>query len=297
MKLVETYSVFQWLIVKRMIELLKDDTDLTKESWAAIKLDQARELNDYVISELLAMDYQVIEAIKDDYDEAYNLIGEHLFNEFGEIAGSPDELLDGTIGFINRDVITPLYSSSEQVGVVETAYKSIIDEVIKSDEQLTTALELAILYVLQDGLDSGFISKAGYRWKLDRTIGQINKHIYLDLYKREFRRLSEGHTELVRVFEYVNPRDACVKLQNSGIIAIKPRSVLSEENQHYPNIWDVEHKYTEPSGHHGIHCRHSWHNINSQTDNSETLYNPIDEIALAVEVSRLRYKNLLKKYA
>lgn len=45
-----------------------------------------------------------------------------------------------------------------------------------------------------------------------------------------------------------------------------------------------------------INCRHAWHNINAETDRTKTLYERVDEIGLQLEIYRLRFKNMLRRY-
>lgn len=240
MRILEAYNVLQWTIIKKMIELLEDDAE-------------PEELNEFVIDALVTNNHLVVQAAQQEFEEASDKINEHMLSQFNVDFRPSDERLQATVDYLNRDIVRPLYSTQSRVGIAEQAYRDIVERVENSDKEYSLAMQAAILAVLGNGLLSGFVQIDGKRWRLDRTAQQISKNMYISIYNQAFEQLRNSDVELVRVFQYVNPRDACTKLQNEGIIAIKPRDVLSQEFQRYPNIWDAEHKYLEPSGHHGRH--------------------------------------------
>jgi hypothetical protein len=102
--------------------------------------------------------------------------------------------------------------------------------------------------------------------------------------------------EVVRVHQFENPRDACYGLQESGLIAIKPRGELSESSKALPNIWDPVHKYMEIDGHHGIHCRHAWHHPDSSENRTSSLYAALDDLSLAYELFKEQLRHMVERY-
>lgn len=296
MKLIESYNIIQWLIVKEMIRLLQVEKGQSVDEWKEEKLGYVADLNTFTIDALVMNNHQVMQAVQSEYDEAYRLISEHMQEQFNLAVEQDDEQLQLTIDYINRDIIRSLYSTRNRKGIVQKTYEQIIDDVIESDEDdLETALEVVLIATLSNGLDSGFKQINGVTWKMDRTVSQISKHIFQELYKNAYEQLQKSDIELVRVFKYAKPRDACRKLQESGIIGIKPRHTMSIQNQVYPNVWDAEHHFLEPAGHSGRNCRHAWHSINAHKDNTDKLFNPIDETILMVEQFRLKYRALLQR--
>lgn len=296
MRLIESYNIIQWLIVKEMIQLLRVEKGQSVGEWKEEKLSYIPDLNTFTIDALVMNNHQVMQALQSEYNEAYRLISEHMEEQFGLLLEQNDEQLQQTIDYINRDIIRSLYSARNRKGVVQQTYEQIIDEVVKSDESdLATALKVVLIATLSNGLDSGFKQVNGITWKMDRTASQISKHIFQEMYNNAYKQLQNSDVEVVKVFKYVKPRDACRKLQESGVIGIKPRHVMSAKNQIYPNVWDVEHHFLEPGGHHGIHCRHTWHSVKANKDNTNKLYDPVDEITLMVEQFRLKYRALLRR--
>lgn len=253
-----------------MINLLLDDIE--KPNWAEIKENQKSILNDYVLAVLmnnkeklkLALSYMANDADRRNHD--------YLLEEFDiESEKLAERRIEEASAFINAYIINGL-PSGKNAGTVERVFQEIIDNVKQADSDGVSldkeSIKTITLETIGKGLNSGYIDKTGVDWNLDRLTKDIGSHVYKETYFEASKLID---TELVKVYKFVNPRLACQKLEASGIIGIKPRSQMSEENQKYPNVWDAEHKYLEPDGHHGYNCRHVWHNIKSQVNRTNDL--------------------------
>lgn len=296
----QTFQTIEWMIIKQMMDYLRYEEDTPFDEWIESRLELTEELNSFVIQVLAANRNEIQRAIEEDVEQAYQLINSHLESEFG-VEADPDEEAAAVVAlYLNRDAIRPLYGTETRIGTVESAYRDLVNDIkrieIIDDELLSNKIKEAIENRLSDGLKSGFFQKDGKQWTLRRVVSHIEKRLFTDSFNNAFERLRFRGVELVKVFKFVNARDACVELQASGTICIVPRNEASEEALLYPNIHDTHHKYGEPDGHRGINCRHAWHHVDAETDRTDELFNPIDELALQYEVYKLRLKNLIHRY-
>lgn len=258
MNLVEEYQVIQWVIAKEMLKLLQYDGEESLQEWVDRKEELLEKLNTLVVGTLSYSKQRILNAVSDAFDEAASLIDSHILQEWGFEMAEHDRTaqMSATIQFLNENVMRGLYSSGKNIGSVERTFESILKRVketeIQDDQELAEVLNVIIYEELKDGFYSGFIQSDGLRWRMDRYVNQIAKHIYQDTYTRVLRETLFGKgVELVKVHKFVKPRDTCSELQTSGIICIVPRNEASEEALQHPNIWDERYKYTLPGGHHG----------------------------------------------
>jgi hypothetical protein len=245
----QQFQTIEWMIVQEIIRLLAYEEGEAIRSWANQRISQTDELVEFVISVLSSSRSQIMEAVETDVQAAFELIQEHMRQEFDVEIEMDDEHVGRVVEYLNRDVMRALPETAEK------SYLSIIEHVreseITDDSDLSTVISTILLEDLENGLKSGFIQSDGVRWSLDRTVSHIEKRIYHDTFNRAFERLRFAGVELVRVFKFANCRDACLTLQDSGIICIVPENEASEEARQYPNIWDPSHKYREADGHRG----------------------------------------------
>lgn len=299
MKLTETYEVIERVILDYLIDELKFNEQTIDEWRNRIKSDaEARRV--YYLTVLGVHKANTQEAIKDAVEDATTLILTFMHNQFGEnIKSYIDEEVyqKKAIGFLNENVIAGLVGAGLKKGAIEQQIDNIINYVIDNLTEDTDIEELiaeAIQSELQNGLDSGYFQKDGVQWKLDRYVTEVFINIYLQIYReQQSKALSDNH--LVKVFKYPNPRDACQGLEKSEIISILPRDELTGEEQQYACIYDAEHKYLEPDGHHGINCRHVWHHVDAKENTGDALYNIVDEARLRLQVKRMGIKEMIKE--
>lgn len=296
--LAQTYYTIEWMIIKQIIDLLRYNDEDTVENWASVRLSRIDELNEFVLDVLTTNRSLAINSIENDLEEAYLLIQEHMRREFDVEVERDDEQVALAMFYLNRDVIRPLYGSENQMGTVEEAYRSIIEDVKGLDHtsELAEKIKEVIEEATEKGIKGGFTQKDGQTWSVRRIVSQIEKRLFTDTYSRAFERFRFRNVELVKVFKFVTPRQACYELQESGTICIKPRNEASEIALQYPNIHDEQHHYREPGGHRGFNCRHAWHNLNAEEDHTSDLYNPIDEMDLQYEIYKLKLKNAIRRY-
>lgn len=290
----QQFQTIEWLIIRELVERLVHDGEETVEEWASNKLDAANEVVEFVINVLINNRSSIQSAVQSDIQSAFERIQEHMQLEFGIEIEMDEEHEAQVLEYLNRDVIRALPET------VEDTYLSVVEHVqeseITGDTTLDEVIGTIILADLRKGLKSGFFQSDGQQWNLDRLASHIEKRIYWDQYNHAWEHLRFVGVEVVRVHEFERPRDACVDLQISGIISIKPRSELSEGSQEFPNIWDPIHKYMEIDGHHGIHCRHAWHHVDSTENRTARLYSAMNDIQLSFELFRRELEYRIEQY-
>ncbi|WP_225743363.1 phage minor capsid protein [Marinilactibacillus sp. Marseille-P9653] len=289
----ERYFNIEWTIIQLIVNYLEPIKGETVVTWKADRLNQVDQLTENVI-DLLAINKNAIQrSVKTQAERAYELVRLHLLEEFGIEVEYDPSIAQEAVEYLNRDITRALPSTSEEL------YLQVIEQVAgepkKDEQELFEVFGSITLASLEKGLTSGFIQSDGVVWSLKRVAAQIEKKIYINTYNRFFEKLRFNGVELVKVHKFVKPRPACAHLQASGTICIVPRTDASPENLVYPNIWDEEHRYEQPGGHRGSdgNCRHVWHGLNASKDKTNRLYNPIDEIYLALEGYRIKFINNL----
>lgn len=290
----QQFQTIEWVIIRELIERLRHDGEGTVEEWASNRVDAADEVVEFVINVLINNRSTIQQAVQSDIQSAFERIQEHIQLEFGIEIEMDEEHEAQVLEYLNRDVIRSLPET------VEDTYLSVVEHVQESEITGDTALDEVISVIILDdlrkGLKSGFFQSDGQQWNLDRLASHIEKRIYLDEYNHAWEHLRFTAVEIVRVHEFEHPRDACADLQISGIISIKPRETLSESAQVYPNIWDPIHKYMEIDGHHGIHCRHAWHHVDSSENRTAGLYGVLNDIRLSFELFRMDLAHRIERY-
>lgn len=300
MSIVRAYEVSERVIISEMIDILRYDGEETIEEWIEKREEQLAELNTFVISALGYNNHRVQESIKEAVNQAEQSIADHIEEEWGftNVEFDTVENVQKATDFLNQNIQRSLISVYPRVGTVEQLFNKIMDLV--KQEQATDELEEVIHAILitelGQGLQSGFIQSDGIQWRLDRYINAVEKHIFHDIFEEAIAKvLKKNGVELVRVFKYARPRDACVELQESGIICIVPREHASEKALRYPNIHDPQHMYLDPAGHSGINCRHAWHHMDAEQNKAPKLYKILDKNLLNLEYKRIQFFRMVEK--
>lgn len=300
MSIVRAYEVIERVIISEMIDMLRYDGESTIEEWADNRREKFSELNAFVITTLGYNNHRVVQGVQNAIAEAEQLIAEHIQEEwqFDEVEYDSGSQAEQAINFLNRNIQRSLISVFPQVGTVEQLYNRVIELALEddSDNEIEEVLYAIMLSELGEGLYTGFVQSDGVRWRIDRYVNEVEKYMYNGVFEQALSDTLRFHgVELVKVFKYVNPREACEELQKSGIICIVPRNQASEEAKQYPNIYDPQHKYLEPGGHHGIHCRHAWHHVEAQENKASKLYKTLDRNILNLEYKRIQFMRMVER--
>lgn len=290
--MMEIYTAIQWLIIKYIVNLLKDGKS-DPDTWFKLHRHDGDKVNDYALSLFVAYKYQIQKAVKDAYRDAELKANEHMLIEFGQtnIEHDTDKKVNDTLKLLNAYILYGLVNGRRKGTIVRDFDKLLKDtrnQANLSGKSLEEVLSTNIKSTYSSGLKSKYRDKKGNEWNLDRYALAVFNMIYQETYTNAQRQVTN---QLAKVFKYPNPRPACMGLEASGIISIVPRSQLKDEYQGYANIYDPEHDYGSPGGHHGIHCRHVWHGVESTQDRSTSLYRPVDQAFQTFHTARI---NLVK---
>lgn len=276
MTLTQLVQMIQRLIWVKLIDLLEydlTDTELKRKT---------EDLNEYVVM-LLVQNQKVINTILGKkIVEATNNISKLLLREFdykGEI--NTQQATEKVVKSLNDNILVWLATS----GYLAELYTTLSKQEATLDE------------VIELGLMSGYVDGRGNRWAIDRVAHEEEKRLFREIYfDAQSQAFEELGIELVRVGNFAKPREACKSLQSSGVICIVPREQASQEAKRYPNIWDAEHRYMEPDGHHGINCRHVWHSIDTHsTSNDVALWRSVDKSKQDLIKGREERINLIRQ--
>lgn len=274
MKLIQIIAIIQRTIINHIIDRLLDTDDLTE--WHKIHSQDSQEVNEFVALLLSQFSNQMTRSVEDTILLAESLANEHYLREFKtELNHDTERKIDETIEYLNVFVIRGLLTDSRAYGTVEHSYKAIVkdvaEQVIKDDIELEEAIKAQVMLKFDKGLLSGYFDNIGRQWRLDRYVMEVLNMCFQKTYRESEEQLN---VELVKIFQFPNPRHECTELQESGIICIVPKSQASLKALQYPNIYD--HAYLEPHGHRGINCRHIWHSLEAENNYSDILYSEVD---------------------
>lgn len=298
----EEYMKIELIIVRELIRLLEVDEGESADEWVKRARESIAKLNMYAIQTLSIRREEIESAILEEIAEAESVVTEHVLDQWGgdeliTYAGRMQEA-EKAADHLNRNINNALISVKGRKGVLENAINDIIQNVQDNDEEksLEEIVNESILSTVGEGFLSGYEQSDGITWNLDRYAEQIQKHIRNDFYTLLLSgELVERGVELVKVFKFPEPRDACAALQESGVICIIEREEASEYAQQFPNIHDPEHSYLEMGGHHGAdgNCRHLWHNLNSETDRTNQVYGNIGQARMDLHMNRLQFEQMV----
>ncbi|MCW6681604.1 phage minor capsid protein [Aerococcaceae bacterium NML160702] len=293
MKIIQLFLTVEWLIIQELIKRLKHDGEQSFEEYVEEREGKSGELNRFLGVLLARYQRPIEEAVKQFAKQSQEKILQHVDSQWGGASEAPsyDEvvraIIQKTFEVLNRDVILALLGAN---GVVRRLYDEIIDAVKEQQDAVSDDLAVIngiIQSAVENGLNSGFKDKNGRIWKVRSVLPVIVRHLMNDVYSEvERKELARMRIELVRVGSFSNPREACAKLQASGIICIVPRNEASEHALQYPNIWDSEHAYLEAGGHRGVNCRHAWLSMLEDKEIVIDIYAEADAIRRSSEVRR-----------
>lgn len=300
MSIVRAYEVIERVIISEMIDMLRYDGESTIEEWANDRRERFSELNSFVITTLGYNNRRVVQGVQDAIADAEQLIAEHIQEEWGyeDTQLNSEEQTEQAINFLNENIQRSLISVFPNKGTVEQLYNRIIDLALEDDStnEIEEVLYAIMLSELGEGLYTGYVQSDGIRWRLDRYVNEVEKYMYNGIFEQALSDTLRFYgVELVKVFKYANPREACEELQKSGVICIVPRNEASEEARQYPNVHDPQHRYLEPGGHHGINCRHAWHHMEAQENKASKLYKTLDRNILNLEYKRMQFMRMVER--
>ncbi len=236
--------------------------------WQAQQLQKIGQLNRQVIKLLSKKDgisQQAIEdmikfhgmAITDEIDgQLERLTGKHVgvSNEAIMLVGG---IAKQTWTDLQNNVNESLVSRNYGQSVVTKAYRQVLTEsttaTVTGLMTHTDAVESAMYRIVDKGLPTNLIDKAGHNWSLEGyTRMVVNTTVNRTFSEVRLQRMKDFDMHLALMSSHPNSRPACAPIQGH-VVNLVPASDPAF-NPHYDTIYN--HGYGEPSGVEGINCRH-----------------------------------------
>lgn len=267
------YSGLEDSIFKLIINALKDgDYQHVDQSdvvmWQAQQLQKIGRLNQDAVKLMAQVDGLSEDAVKD----LIKFHGMQIIDEIDgqleqatkqsqplsvDVTNKLDALADQTWTDLQNNVNESLVTRNYQQSAITKAYRQILTESTMTTVSGATSHEDAVkhaLYkVVDQGLPTRLIDKAGHNWSIDGYVRMVTtttvNRTYNDL---RLQRMKDFDMHLALMSSHPNSRPACAWIQGHVVNLVPPES--DDYDPKYDSIYN--HDYGKPSGTLGINCRH-----------------------------------------
>ena len=155
---------------------------------------------------------------------------------------------------VNQTLIDTNYPDNPLAKMYQQVLNDTVAKIIGGVKTPQQALRESIYAMVEKGVMTTFVDKAGREWSLERYVRMVLKatthRVYQDL--RLKRGLEHGIVTAL-MSSHVAARPACAHIQGGWVLLVRIEDA-PEELRHIPSIYD--HGYGEPDGTQGINCRH-----------------------------------------
>ncbi|BBM14156.1 phage minor capsid protein [Enterococcus mundtii] len=155
---------------------------------------------------------------------------------------------------INQTLIDTNYPNNPLAKMYQQVLNDTVAKIIGGTKTPQQALRESIYAMVEKGVMTTFVDKAGREWSLERYVRMVLKttthHVYQDL--RLKRGLEHGIVTAI-MSSHMAARPHCAHIQGGWVLLVRKEDA-PEELRHIPSIYD--HGYGEPDGTQGINCRH-----------------------------------------
>lgn len=272
-KIGDYYQALEQQIFELIVDALKkgdykhvDQNDVVM--WQAQQLSKINQLNRQVIKLLSKKDgisQKAIEdmikfhgmAITDEIDSQL----EHLTDKHPGVSNEVNLLVSGiaqqTWTDLQNNVNESLVSRNYGQSAVTKAYRQVLTEsttaTVTGLMTHADAVQSAMYRVVDKGLPTNLIDKAGRNWSLEGyTRMVVTTTVNRTFSEVRLQRMSDFDMHLALMSAHPNSRPACAPIQGH-VVNLVPASDPAF-NPHYDTIYD--HGYGDPAGTQGINCRH-----------------------------------------
>lgn len=260
--------------------------------WQAQQLSKINQLNHQVIKLLSKKDgisQQAIEdmikfhgmAIADEIDSQL----EQLTNKHPGVSNEVTMLVSGiaqqTWTDLQNNVNESLVSRNYGQSVVTKAYRQVLTEsttaTVTGLMTHADAVESAMYRVVDKGLPTTLIDKAGRNWSIEGyTRMVISTTVHRTYNEVRTKRMKDFGMTVALMSSHPNSRPACAHIQGK-VVNLVPHGDPAYDPR-FPTIYDYE--YGEPAGTLGVNCRHSLSPFDPEINvNHEPQYDPKEAIA------------------
>ncbi|MFP8915281.1 phage minor capsid protein [Enterococcus innesii] len=155
---------------------------------------------------------------------------------------------------VNQTLIDTNYPINPLAKMYQQVLNDTVAKIIGGAKTPQQALRESIYAMVENGVMTNFVDKAGRGWSLERYVRMVLKatthRVYQDL--RLKRGLEHGiFTALMS--SHVAARPHCAHIQGGWVLLVRTEDA-PEELRHIPSIYN--HGYGEPDGTQGINCKH-----------------------------------------
>lgn len=155
---------------------------------------------------------------------------------------------------VNQTLIDTNYPNNPLAKMYQQVLNDTVAKNIGGTKTPQQALRESIYAMVEKGVMTTFVDKAGREWSLERYVRMVLKttthHVYQDL--RLKRGLEHGIVTAI-MSSHMAARPHCAHIQGGWVLLVRKEDA-PEELRHIPSIYD--HGYGEPDGTQGINCRH-----------------------------------------
>ncbi|AMG50615.1 phage capsid protein [Enterococcus gallinarum] len=155
---------------------------------------------------------------------------------------------------VNQTLIDTNYPNNPLAKMYQQVLNDTVAKIIGGAKTPQQALKEAIYAMVEKGVMTTFIDKAGREWSLERYVRMVLKatthRVYQDL--RLKRGLEHGIVTAL-MSSHAAARPHCAHIQGGWVLLVRTDEA-PEELRHIASIYN--HGYGEPDGTQGINCRH-----------------------------------------
>ena len=272
-KISDYYQALEGHIFELIVDALKkgdykhvDQADVVM--WQAQQLSKINQLNHQVVKLLSKKDGISKQAIEDMVKFHSMDIVDEIDGQLEELTGASQNVSDEVwqlVGGIAQQTWTDLQNNVNESIVsrnygqsaVTKAYRQVLKEsttaTVTGLMTHADAVQSAMYRVVDKGLPTNLIDKAGRNWSLEGyTRMVVTTTVNRTFSEVRLQRMSDFDMHLALMSAHPNSRPACAPIQGH-VVNLVPASDPAF-NPHYDTIY--AHGYGEPSGTQGINCRH-----------------------------------------
>jgi len=274
----DAYMTLEEEIMRLLIERLtmKTKTELSEDTvlqWQLEKLEQLGMMNFDTINELVKKTGKFSKKELENLIERQGFeIGSQANQELAELKGVPEKPwteLDDILhqyfdsqwrdldNHVNQSLISINYPSKPIAKAYQQVLNDTVAKVLTGFVSPDKALKSAIYELVDKGIMTDFVDKAGRPWSLERyvrTVVQTSKNkVYNEL---RFERGKDYGIVTALMSSFPAARKACAPIQGGWVLLV-PKKDAPPEYQSYESIYDYD--YGEPWGTRGINCRHRFY--------------------------------------
>lgn len=271
----DAYMAMEDEIMKMLVRQLNKPTStpLTEDNtfrWKIEKMQQLNLLNQQSLHQLVneTSQYSYDQLRKIVVDMGFEVVSD-LDNNLSKQTGKeplPRTEIDNVMesyfnqqwrdldNHVNQTLIDTNYLDNPLAKMYQQVLNDTVAKIIGGAKMPQQALRESIYVMLEKGVMTTFVDKAGREWSLERYVRMVLKatthRVYQDL--RLKRGLEHGIVTAL-MSSHMAARPHCAHIQGGWVLIVRTEDA-PEELRHIPSIYD--HGYGEPDGTQGINCRH-----------------------------------------